>query len=335
MDTQTVEYNLKGLADFIDQRRQQALTVGVSAGNENEATALLVPDGLKLLPTKPILDAFRNRPERREGTTILTTLESFIRWTNRHRADNSVIFAIDEMAKPSLTVVIDHDDAGPENGHISPPEGDTDGAVNGAERAWHGKHRGVYPFPLSREWEAWMKVDKVPLSITEFAEFFEVRIGDVLPPPMAQLADGTMVSAITDKELLKLIATQNKRLGTPSEIAQLMDGISINVEATSKARINRDTGEHFIEFSESNGTGVDRVKPPSLFLIDIPVFRGQQPTSTIAVHLRYRTGGGKLTWIMEVHQPDRIFETEFCLALERVAAETTITPLRGTAPAAR
>lgn len=88
-------------------------------------------------------------------------------------------------------------------------------------------------------------------------------------------------------------------------------------------------------FQERNGVGVDRVKVPNLFLISIPVLNGDAETWMIAVHLRYRTGGGAVTWFLELHQPERVFERVFDETLKTVAADTSIQPLRGIAPGAR
>lgn len=278
-----------------------------------------LPKGLSLQNLKPLLDTYRLRPELRKGSTQLTDLGSFVAWTNRHKDEHSVVFAQDDMSAPKLAAVIDHDEAGPEV-----PE----------QKARFGRHRGEYDFPMSREWKAWTKASDQPMGAAEFAAFFEERIADVMPPPYSIDADGTERFASEDPEIRKLVMTLGKKFATPQEIVKLTRGIEINVDARAAVKIDRDTGEHLVEFAETNGEGSDRVKPPNAFLIAIPVVAHSDPI-LIAVHLRYRAQSGKVIWIVQMHQPDRVFEHVFERALAAVANTTGLVPLRGVAPAAR
>jgi hypothetical protein len=278
-----------------------------------------LPKGIALHSLKPLLDAYRTRPELRQGTTRLTDLDSFIAWANRHKDEGSVVFAEDDMSAPKLVAIIDHDEAGPE-------------ALD--QKARFGRHRGEYAFPLSREWKAWLKASETPMSAAEFAAFFEERIADVMPPPYEIDGHGTERFASEDPEIRKLVMMLGKRFAMPQDIVKLTRGININVDARAAVKVDLDTGERLVEFAETNGEGIDRVKPPNAFLIAIPVVAHSVPT-LIAVHLRYRAVAGKIIWIVQLHQPERVFEHVFEKALEDVAEKTGLTPLRGTAPAAR
>lgn len=282
--------------------------------------AALVPHGVDLRSVKPLLAEYAPRPDRREGTATLTTLDSFVRWTMRHRDDGSVIYACDDIARPSLTAIIDHDIAG--------------GELPNANPARFGRFRGHYAFPFSVEWKKWSAVSGKGMDAAAFAAFFEERIIDVAPPPLAVLGDGSEESAIRDPEILKLVATLGKKLATPTDLVRLTRGVEINVDQTAKVSINRDTGEHFVEYSEVNGSGTERLKPPNLFLIAIPVVSGGAPF-LIAVHLRYRANGGKITWTLELHEPERVVESVFLAALTAVEATTGTAPLRGQPTPAR
>jgi hypothetical protein len=319
-NTTPPEGGLAPLARFIAKQERKPLTIPLSGiDSEGMVDALLVPDGYSLKDVKPILDAFRLRPALRQGSTTLTDLASFIAWANRHKDEGSVIYADDNMAAPSLTAVIDHDEAGAEEAE---------------KRARFGRHRATYAFPFSREWTEWTRVSGKALGATEFAEFFERRIGDVVPPPYSLDGQGTEVFNSQDPEIRKLVIDLGKRLATSADLVKLTRGIEINVDAKAVQKINRDTGEYTLEFAEENGTGVDRIKPPNAFLIAIPVVSNGTPI-LIAVHLRYRAKAGAVTWTIELHQPDRVFEEMFRQALETVAADTGLKPLRGNAPAAR
>lgn len=311
----TTPDGLAKLAGFIAEQEHKPLVLPVTPGS-----ALLVPDGYEVHEIGPILDAFRTRPELRKGTTTLTDLDSFIVWTGRHKDAGSLVFADDDMSNPSLTAVIDHDEAGADSPN---------------KTARWGRHRGVYHFPFSREWREWTAACKpAGLNATEFAAFFERRISDVAPPPYSIDGHGGEVFNSQDPEIRKLVMDLGKRFASVSDIVKLTRGVEINVDSKASITLNRDTGEHHIDYSEVNGTGADRVKPPSAFLIAIPVLHNGI-IILIAVHLRYRAREGKVTWFLELHHPERVFEEVFTQALETVAKETGLAPLRGKAPAAR
>lgn len=302
------------LSALVDKLQENAAPSSVMADK-----IVAVPKGLSLHSLKPLLDTYRTRPELRKGTTQLTDLASFIAWTNRHKDEGSVVFAEDDMRAPKLVAIIDHDEAGPETLD---------------KKARFGRHRGEYAFPLSREWKAWLKASETPMAAAEFAAFFEERIGDVMPPPYEIDDEGTERFASEDPEIRKLVMMLGKRFAMPQDIVKLTRGIDINVDARAAVKVDLDTGERLVEFAETNGEGVDRVKPPNAFLIAIPVVAHSVPT-LIAVHLRYRAVSGKIIWIVQMHQPERVFEHVFEKALDDVAHKTDLLPLRGTAPAAR
>lgn len=310
---------LAALARFVAKQEHKPVAVPVKAGNADSAEVLLVPDGYHMRNAKEIMDAFRLRPALRSGTTALTDLSSFVAWTNRHKDAGTVVYADDNMAAPSLTVVVDHDEAGGEE-----PE----------KKARFGRHRGVYQFPFSREWQEWTRVSGQPMGAGDFAAFFERRIGDVIPPPYSIDGEGTEVFNSQDPEIRKLVNVLGKKFAAPSDIVKLTNGIEINVDARATQKVNRDTGEHHIEFVEANGQGADRIKPPNAFLIAIPVVSNGAPI-LMAVHLRYRTKDGGVKWFVELHQPERVFEEVFRQSLEQVFTDTGLPPLRGKAPAAR
>lgn len=321
MENESKGGGLRDLASFIAEQERKPLVVPLAAGTIDAAGVLLVPDGYKAEALKPHLDAFRTRPQLRQGSVVLSDLASFIQWTNRHKDAGTMVYAEDtSMTQASLTAIIDHDEAGEDA-----PE----------KTARFGRHRATYAFPFSREWKEWMAAcNPQGLGAVEFQTFFERRIGDVMPPPYSIDGQGTEVFESQDPEIRKLVTTLGKRFATVAEIVKLTRGIEINASAKAVQRIDRDTGEHQIEFSEENGQGVDRIKPPNAFLIAIPVLHNGQPI-LIAVHLRYRASGGKVTWFLELHHPDRVFEEVFSQSLKQVFTDTGLTPLRGKAPQAR
>ncbi len=323
--------DLRQLAEFIQTQTREPKVISVTSGNEHGAPAVLVPTGYTLQPVKPILDAFRTRPEQREGTARLTDIASLITWVNRHRDDGSVVFCRDDIEQPALLAVIDYDMAGPEQADLTYPRDDGEVAIDtGDRRARNGKHRALFEFPKSRVFEEWRQASGQMMDQGAFAAFLERRLVDVLPPPTSVYADGREESALTDPEIRKLIATLDKRLATPGDLARFSRGIQITAGRVAKQELNRDTGEASVVFEEQHhGEGVDKVKVPNLFLIAIPVLANDPEAWLIAVHLRYRMVGGGIKWCVELHELERLWERVVSHACEKVEQGTTVTPLRG------
>lgn len=314
--------NLAPLARFIAEQERKPVVVDLPAGSSDKAGVLLVPEGYRAESLKKVLDEYRTRPQLRAGTVQLSDLASFIAWTNRHKDAGSMVYAEDtSMTQASLTAIIDHDQPG-EDG----PE----------KTARFGRHRAVYAFPFSREWKEWSAACALQggMDAGTFQTFFERRIADVMPPPYNIDGEGKETFDSQDPEIRKLALTLGKRFATVAELVKLTRGIEINASAKAVQRLDRDTGEHQIEFAEENGQGADRIKPPNAFLIAIPVLHNDTPI-LIAVHLRYRVVGGAVKWFLELHHPDRVFEQVFETALKQVFTDTGLTPLRGKAPQAR
>ena len=312
--------DLPGLASFIDRNtRRPKVEMIPPADDKGNVPVVLVPHGFDVFNARDMLRQFRTAPERPVGETMLHDLDSFIAWVNRQKGDSTVIYA-DLVGQPTLVAVIDHDG----------DNGTGDGLVAPAFQVY----RGRYAFPFSREWKEWTSPDLASMTAGDFAAFLERRIGDVLPPPFTQKADGTVESAIADPEVLKLTGRLGKRLATPEELATLAKGIALNVDSRAKVSTDRDSGAFTVEFSEDSGLGVERVKPPNLFLIAIPPFLNGTPI-LMAVHLRYRASGTSVRWTLEVHQPERVLETRYAAALETLATQTDVPVLRGQAPGAR
>jgi uncharacterized protein YfdQ (DUF2303 family) len=112
------------------------------------------------------LDARRAGPHRRQGTTKLTEVDSFIAFLKRWGSTDTVVYA--DTAALSLTAVIDDH-----------PAGDAS--------AWRG-HRAVYSCPRAAEWIAWTGQADTPMTQTAFADWIEARLedlvaGDGMPKP--------------------------------------------------------------------------------------------------------------------------------------------------------
>lgn len=217
-------------------------------------------------------DAHRKRPLRRKGSIGVTTLESFIALTNRQSGEGSVIFA-DDGEQPKLTAVLNFHG----EGELGAPEFCDD--------------RVVYEFPLSDEWKRWTGTKGKLYGQAEFAELIENWLFDIGEPGAA--------GAISQK----FAEAAGVKLAGPQALRGLSKGLSIRVEHTVSRVVNLQSGEGRMEFSEAHkGDDGQPLNIPAAFHVLIPVFRGGARYS-IPVRLRYRTGGGKVSWFFELHEP--------------------------------
>ena len=283
----------------------------------NRPAIIAVPNGSDLQDIGPQLRAaFETlRPIRREGTARLDDLGSLIDWANRFKGDTSVLYAKPDMAAPTLTCIADYHGAGASM--PTDPEGDP--------TARHGRHRGVYSFPLSDEWKAWMEVSGKPLDKDELGEFVEANAKDIMDPTPAVLNGAE--SGDNEAWENRLIATAKQIEGRYGQLTQLLAmSKRFQVYETSNLTVstNRDTGEAEIQFlNEHKGADGKPLNIPNLIIIAIPVFMGGAPYR-LSVRFRYRKMGGQVKFILSVYNPEKAFEAAFREAISTATKDTAL-----------
>jgi hypothetical protein len=261
------------------------------------AQLLLVPEGFTAESIKPFIDEYLTAPRRRKGTAQLASLKSFIDHVKRFKDENSAIFADrTDPAKPSLTCVLDY--------HCS-------GGIEKAQ-ARFGEHRAVYAFPLSDEWNEWKARDGKPFTQAEFAEFIELRLGDVLPPELA----GPAAEEFRDR----LGAT----FTNATKLLELSRGLEVHTASRLKQAVKLESGEsQMIYVEEHQGAAGATLKVPSAFVIAIPVFRNGAGYQ-LPVRLRYRARGAELSWFYELYRDEVVFDHAFQEACDDAQRETEL-----------
>jgi uncharacterized protein YfdQ (DUF2303 family) len=254
-----------------------------------------LPKGRALHGLKELLDQYADHPDRMKGTATLTTLASFIEHANRQKLAESVIFADDVSAQPSLTAVYDYHEAEPG------PEGGELGLANFLQ------HRAVYSFPFSDEWKAWTALSGKAMEMVDFAEFVEDRLVDVILPEEGQDSIKTFAARL---ELT---------LATPRQLMELSRGLKVNVDLRVERAHSLKSGASKLVFSEEHKT--DGVTVPGGFALSIPVFRGGAKFD-VPVLLRYRIDKGNVTWTYVLYRTDLILRTVIKDAADRAHAET-------------
>lgn len=284
------------VADVVSEHiKARILKVKDPMGEVAEGDAvpvLILPRSLRAESIKPILDEYRERPERRRGTAKLGDLTSFIAHANRFKELASALFANPDPKAPSLTSVLDYHEAG-----------------DAGLPAW-GQHRGVYAFPLSDEWTKWMAQNEQLMTQIAFAAWIEEHIVDIADPGLA----GDAAKALVD--LL------GARFAPPATLLETSRGLRLMAAMKMTNAVNLSSGENeFVFTTEHQDHKGGKVQVPSAFLIAIPVFR-RGPLYKLAVRLRYRVDPGVVKWSFSVHGADRVFDHAFTEACDTATKET-------------
>jgi len=280
-----------------------------------QAPVLLAPKaggGFELQSIRTHLDQYRRRPERRSGTAILTTIESFIAHTNRFKDADSALFGDSNPEKPSLLAVLDY--------HCQTAAGDPR----------FGVHRGHFSFPVSDEWKAWTKADGTKMEQAEFAEFIEDRLGDLIAAP-----DFTKAETEADRKLKEFADLVGGNFASPSKMVELSRGMAIHTDERVKQIVNLSTGEIQVQYEAAHNDAAGApLKVPNLFMLAIPVFEGGD-LYRIPVRLRYRSSGGRVSWFFELYRADKVFKHAIEEAFTKAATETGLPLFSGSPEASR
>ena len=242
--------------------------------------AIVRGDKPEVRDVQHLLGAWRFKPRAKAGTAKALTLRAFIDLTKRHMTEHTAVFADSDWTKPSLTTVVDYHRL---NGTAQ------DGAVE-VGAAENLKHRIVYPFPLSEEWKAWIKMNGELMNQAEFAAFIEDRIADLSSP--------------ADFERGQYEPQFGTTLATPADLIQLARGLAVNVEAKVKNAQTLQSGEASIQFEEVHKDADGKpIRVPGIFMLKVaPFFMGE--IARIPVRLRYRLRAGTIVWFYQIWRPE-------------------------------
>lgn len=289
----------------------QVIALGTVDGKSVDA--LVTPMGMMVTDLKATRDAYRDRPERYQGTAELTTLQSLIDHARRFRTEDSALFGWTDTKAPTLTTVLDYHESREDDGTGHPQ---------------FGEHRGIHKFPLSDEWTAWTEANGAVMNQAEFAEWVENRMADLMDPPpnlaKPKKADagGDFGKLTPDEELARYLLLLGGDIATPSRMVELSRGLSVRAEQRVHQHQKLQSGEAQIQFTEEHTDEQGQpLKVPNLFLIAIPVFK-EGEFYRIAVRLRYRISGGRAVWFFELYRHDRVFDHAFREACEKASQET-------------
>nr|WP_261402880.1 YfdQ family protein [Chenggangzhangella methanolivorans] len=199
----------------------QLLTIptdGLGPGLPPAVPTLYEPRSQRLTSLRPTIEEFRQEPRAREGKALVLTLASFIALMNRHKDEDSAIFAETRWPTPKLTGVVDYH------------------KQDHAPR--HGRHTVVYEFPITEELKAWQANDGVAMGQREFAAFLEEHAAEL--------------SAPFDGERQEFEGLFKETFGTPSEVLALSRDLEVYVGQRVKRQERLSSGERTVEFAEEH-----------------------------------------------------------------------------------
>lgn len=296
--------DLKALRELADDAGSEIVHIDLDEplpGLPHKIPALLDRKTGRVLGVSDLFEKYRTRPAMKSGTAHVTAIESFIDLVNRHKTDDSVIFADTDWTEPSLLAVIDY--------HEAHAPGSAD---------WL-KHRVIYDFPLTDEWKAWVAQDGQPMDQASFAEWFEVHLPELSSPDSQESED--------------FLTNFGLKAAYPNEIMALTRGISVYVDTRVKNNVTLQSGEGEITFEENHTDGKgNKFTVPGLFILSIKPFKMGSPCR-IPVRLRYRVAGGSVKWLFKMLRPEEYITQEILRDCERAASETEL-PLYHGAPEA-
>jgi uncharacterized protein YfdQ (DUF2303 family) len=290
-------------AAFVEQHLRVDIMEVQEPGTGLPAYVVVGTDGVEPLP-ESLFDQYRDKPKHRRGTAVLLSLDSFIAHVNRFKDDDSVVFANNDRAKPSLTAVLDYNKAG------------------AAADPRFGAHRSAFAFPLDDAWKAWVGASGKTMEMNEFAVFLENRIIDVMPT--------AAVALNTESKLFVDALGGQAKIAEPSTLMQISTELRVMENSIVREAKNLSSGETVMEFGSAHETEAAGVKitMPTMFVVAIPVFNNG-PIYQVIARFRYRKTGAKVVFWYDLWRTDKVFDHAFDEAILSVREDTALPVLLG------
>jgi uncharacterized protein YfdQ (DUF2303 family) len=285
-------------------RIEMVATEGFGAGLPPRVPLLFHPGRTgDVKPIAQAFEAYRQAPARRTGTATATTLASFIELVNRHKDDDSAIFAATALPQPKLTAVIDYHPA--------------DRGYDGAEPlpARHCQHRVAYAFPLTAAAKAWIAQASKPLNQEAFAGWLEEHTAELAAP--------------TDDEKATFEALLAEKFAAPNDLVALARDLEIHATAKVRQGARTKSGERTLVYTDEHTNAADQpVDIPGLFMVALQAFV-DGAVVRIPARLRYRLGPTGIAWHYDLFRVEHWLREQILGDLARVEEETALPCYQG------
>ncbi len=274
---------------------------------------------------KPLLDSWRTRPVRREGSATFGELDSFIQHTRRFMDDDSAVFVVGGDGvkdAPTFTAVLDYH----ERVNVPDPAPATDApggglvCVPGAAPRF-GKHRGTYKPATSKEWKEWTGKDAKVLDQASFADFIKTNAAHVYDVEEHHIDTLGALAAWFAKRFGRSLAP-SVFFASCQRLLDVSEDLTISVTDKVGATSRQDNGETRITFESERTSNVDI---PRALVIAIPVFEGgdlYQIPVRLTVAVKTEGDTKKTTWKLDLYGVESTFRAAVKDAREKVIAAT-------------
>lgn len=231
------------------------------------------------------LEPWAKYPERRKGVVTFDEPASFALWVNEFQLEGETRFYA-SLVEPQAVAVINDDSPGARG----------DGQQAGAWR----DHIALLRLQRTPEWSRWRDRDGEMVSQTEFAEFLELNMRDVIDPDAATLIE--IARAFTVSSDIQFRSAQNLSTG--------------------------ETQFAYDEQHQATAGGTKKIEVPKEFTLDIAPFQGT-PKIHVTARLRYRLRNGSLTLGYMLDNPLDIEREGFRNIVEDVGGQVNLPVLYG------
>lgn len=323
--------NTSGMAAVFDASREahKPEVIGVVRGDMGVANVLVIPEGMQVIDTLPMLDALREFPQRAKGTSTHQTLASIQEHVAAHRDAGTVAWLQATPTAAALTVVYNYHHANVPGEH--------------AGQARHGDRRATYAFPVSEPWRAWQGISGKALSQADLAAFLDAHVTEIRGPadagPRVLDIARALVGGDDDVEADTLDADAldaraRKVIATPSQLLRIARRIAMHVETRAIEERDNAGNVNIVFRSEATaesttGDEKGRVTLPQLLVVEVPVVQGGAAYK-LPVRLTTRIVGQRCQWTLAVHRADLALEDAVNDAAVKFTAETGVPVFRGT-----
>ena len=203
--------------------------------------------------------------------------ESFVAYVNRFKGggDKTTIFA--DYTGPKIKACIDYHEK---------------------DRPDYLHHDVTFVPPWSEQWARWRGIDGKAMSQTDFAEFIEENMADVVDPAGAVFLD-------------------------------LVTGLQAKKKVSFESGIRLHDGSNQLTYNEEiEAKGRNTMLIPSEFSIGVPIFY-QGAAYKVRAFLRYRIDEGRLLFTIKINRRLFVEQTAFSDITKLISEKTGLTVLNG------
>ena len=221
-------------------------------------------------------------PPRRQGNATLCELDSFIAHVNQYKRQRCTVVYADSVAALFTAVYNDHPDG-------SDP----------AQAGWRD-FRAQYACPLSPEWTAWLANANEPMSQSEFGDWLDERMDDLV--------------------------LGGEGSPSPVEMLEMARNLHIYTQGTFSKVIDPTTGQYSMVCKEEHTS--ESTKIPRAFSCALRIFDGGAQYS-VEMRVQFRMVRGAPVFSYNVHRAKELQADAFGDMRSKIHSDTDCPVLAG------